>query len=124
MLTRAVLVTGVGLALGILGPVAGAQAPDTTGADRVTVLDGAVEGEAPRILRGSAIAPRPAPERPKVPRVRLVAGDRLWLVNPRTGDTVVCRLRRTSIVGKRVISCVDRDLAPVLTGTERRLPRP
>jgi len=64
----------------------------------------------PRVLRGSAIAPRPAPAPPDPGRWRVTAGDELWLVDTAAGEAVACRLRDTSTVGVRVVRCFTGDL--------------
>jgi hypothetical protein len=68
-------------------------------------------GDPPRVLRGSAIAPRPlAADLPPPRDWQVAAGQRLWLVDAAQGDVVACRLRATSTVGRRVIACVSGDL--------------
>lgn len=74
----------------------------------------AVEDAAPRVLRGSAIAPRPAPAPLEPGRWRVAAGDELWLVDPEAGEAVACRLRNTSKVGVRVVRCYTGDLPRIV----------
>lgn len=68
------------------------------------------EDAAPKVLRGSAIAPRPAPAPMDPARWQVVAGDELWLVDTAAGEAVTCRLRNTSKVGVRVVRCFTGDL--------------
>jgi hypothetical protein len=64
-------------------------------------------GNAPAVLRGSAIGPRRASEgRPAAPQWQIVAGRRLWLFDPATQDLLACRVRRTTLVGVREIRCL------------------
>lgn len=64
------------------------------------------------VLRGSAIAPKPAePARPMgAERWQVSSGERLWLTDPHTGEVLVCRQARTTQVGERVIRCTEGDL--------------
>jgi hypothetical protein len=65
-------------------------------------------GDAPVILRGSAAGPQRAPEaRPSAERWQVVAGRRLWLVDPVTEELRACRVRRTTLVGVREIRCLS-----------------
>jgi hypothetical protein len=69
------------------------------------------DGEPPRVLRGSAMAPRPlAADLPPPRDWQVAAGRRLWLVDASTGDIVACRQRATSTVGRRVIACLSGSL--------------
>ena len=65
---------------------------------------------APRVLRGSAIAPRPAPAPMEPGRWQITAGDELWLVNPASGEVVACHLRNTAKVGVRIVRCFTDSL--------------
>ncbi len=71
----------------------------------------ATSNGAPRILRGSAIAPRgaatPSQENAVLGpgRWQTVAGRRLWLFDRETGKLASCRNRATANVGQRVIQC-------------------
>lgn len=80
---------------------------------RLTILGDQVAGmEVPSILRGSAIARKaPAPE-PAVgaPTWRLLAGRRLWLVDPTGREVVACNLEQTTQVGLRIVRCFEGDL--------------
>jgi hypothetical protein len=41
---------------------------------------------------------------------RTVAGDTLWIVDPKTDRLLACELRRTTQVGERRIRCTERAL--------------
>lgn len=64
---------------------------------------------APTILRGSAIEPKAAPvvEAQFGDRWQIAAGERLWLVDPQTGEVRSCINRQTSTVGVREIRCTS-----------------
>jgi hypothetical protein len=99
----------IALALAPIGPVDAAEQDSTsrllTG-DDLRAPDRT--GNAPLILRGSAVGPQPAPEvRPSAERWQVVAGRRLWLVDPVTEEVRACRLRRTTLVGVREIRCLS-----------------
>jgi hypothetical protein len=65
-------------------------------------------GDVPLILRGSAVAPKPAPEvRPSAARWQVAAGRRLWLVDPATKDLRTCAVRGTTQVGVKEIRCLS-----------------
>lgn len=65
-------------------------------------------GDAPLILRGSAVGRQPAPEvAPDAARWQVVAGRRLWLFDPVTEELRACRVRRTTLVGVREIRCLS-----------------
>jgi hypothetical protein len=106
------------LALALSAGLAGAATaqPDTgtpgaASAGRMIVLSDAAlqRTESVTVLRGSAIAPRKAPDKP-ADRVQLMAGERLWLVNEATGEVTACRSRKTSTVGRRIIACTSGHL--------------
>jgi len=69
---------------------------------------GAAEGDV-RILRGKGSSPPPRAAVAAAP-VRIVAGERLWLVDEVKGELVACRLERTSRVGGLRIRCAERRL--------------
>jgi hypothetical protein len=99
----------IALALAPIGPVDAAEQDSTsrllTG-DDLRAPDRT--GNAPLILRGSAVGPQLAPEvRPSAERWQVVAGRRLWLVDPVTEEVRACRLRRTTLVGVREIRCLS-----------------
>jgi hypothetical protein len=114
MQTRAILAAGVGLALTAAlpaGPAAAQPEPPSTSSSRMIIM-GEVAAERSAqvtILRGSAIGPKPLPE-PPPDQWQLLAGKRLWVVNPATGELVNCRARNTSTVGLRVVGCTTGQL--------------
>lgn len=63
-----------------------------------------------RVLRGEAIRPAGPPKSPTKTARRVVAGERLWLIDDRAGEVVACRLRKTSTVGKSAVRCFKGDL--------------
>ena len=66
-------------------------------------------GAAPVILRGSAIGPKPAPEvRPSGARWQIVAGRRLWLLDPVNQEVRACAVSDTTDVGVQEIDCVSQ----------------
>lgn len=112
-----VVTVSLALALASLGPVADAAEPTQPGPERVTMPGdaAAADDEAPRVLRGSAVKPRPVPERPTAARFGVVGGELLWLVDAASGDVVACRERDTFTVGKRVVRCTVGDLPRLVT---------
>jgi len=70
------------------------------------------------VLRGQAATPQATAPQPAAPRLSLpsrpavvaAAGERLWLYNRRSGEVLVCRLRKTTQVGGYRIACHRRDL--------------
>lgn len=67
------------------------------------------------VLRGTfserplgPVAAPPAPERV------LTGGQRLWLLEPGSGDLTACQLENTAMVGQRRIACARRSLPSVL----------
>jgi hypothetical protein len=73
-----------------------------------TPAAGAADGEV-RILRGKGSSPPPRAAAAAAP-VRVVAGERLWLVDEAVGELVACRLERTSRAGALRIRCAERRL--------------
>lgn len=63
-----------------------------------------------RVLRGRG-SPAPPPAASAAAPVRVVAGERLWLLDEAAGELVACRLERTSRVGALRIRCAERRLA-------------
>jgi hypothetical protein len=62
----------------------------------------------PLILRGSATAARrAAAAHPSAAPWEMVAGRRLWLVDPATKDVRTCTVRDTSTVGVEEIRCMS-----------------
>jgi hypothetical protein len=99
----------IALALAPIGPVDAAEQDATS---RLLSGDGLRAPErtsnAPVILRGSAVGPQRAPEvRPSAERWQVVAGRRLWLVDPVTEDLRTCAVRDTTQVGVREIRCLS-----------------
>jgi hypothetical protein len=65
-------------------------------------------GNAPLILRGSAVGPKRAAEmHASAARWQIVAGRRLWLADPATKDLRTCAVRDTSTVGVKEIRCLS-----------------
>jgi hypothetical protein len=97
------------LALAPIGPVEAAEAdasPHLLTAEELSGRD--QPGDAPLILRGSAVGPKSAPEvRPSAARWQIAAGRRLWLVDPATEDLRTCAVRKTSTVGVKEIRCLS-----------------
>jgi hypothetical protein len=99
----------IALALALINPVDAAEEDATPHLLTTEELRAPIRrGDAPLILRGSAVSPQPAPEvRPSAERWQVVAGRRLWLVDPVTEDLRACRVRRTTLVGVREIRCLS-----------------
>jgi hypothetical protein len=99
----------VALALAPIGPVEAAEADASPHLLTPEELSAAEQpGDAPLILRGSAVGPKPAPEvRPSAARWQVAAGRRLWLVDPATEDLRTCAVRKTSTVGVKEIRCLS-----------------
>jgi hypothetical protein len=98
---------GMVAAVGFLA-VAGAQAgaAESSTARVVTFGDTATNGEAPVILRGSAVAPQAAlAVTPSGQRYQVAAGRRLWFFDPVTKDIRSCINQQTSTVGVRIVRC-------------------
>ena len=97
------------LALAPIGPVEAAEAdasPHLLTPEELSAPD--QPADAPLILRGSAIGPRPLSEmRPSAARWQIAAGRRLWLVDPATEDLRTCAVRKTSTVGVKEIRCLS-----------------
>jgi hypothetical protein len=99
----------IALALAMIDPVDAAEQDVTSRLlteDELRAPDR--PGNAPVILRGSAVGPQPAPEvRPSAERWQVVAGRRLWLVDPVTEDLRTCAVRDTTLVGVKEIRCLS-----------------
>ena len=111
------LCAGVGLVLSAIllsGPLGAQSAPQPTNASRMIITGGeaaARRSEEVTVLRGSAIAPKPAGQAATaLGRWTVVSGEKLWLVDPASGQVVSCRSRGTSTVGKRIVACITDDL--------------
>lgn len=61
------------------------------------------------VYRGPGSGPLPAPPA-SAAEPTMLAGERLWVVDPETGRTVACRLESTAMVDGRRIVCAARDL--------------
>ncbi|MFO0931064.1 MAG: hypothetical protein U1E14_09230 [Geminicoccaceae bacterium] len=61
------------------------------------------------VYRGPGSGPAPAVAKP-APQPALLAGQRLWVVDPETGRMVACRQEFTATVGVRRIVCSGRAL--------------
>ena len=92
-----------------------AQAQDTPAEARIVIFEGP-SGEAqaaPRILRGSAIKPKPAPEDiSPLAQAQIASGRRLWLVDRASGQLLACERNFGVDVGSRFIRCTP-GLLPV-----------
>jgi hypothetical protein len=99
----------VALALAPIGSIEAAEEDATPNLLTTEELSAPIRrGNAPLILRGSAVGPQPAPEvRPSAERWQIVAGRRLWLVDPVTEDLRTCAVRDTTQVGVREIRCLS-----------------
>lgn len=92
-----------------------AQSQNESGGGRLLVFNAdnaaATSSGGPRILRGSAIAPRAAAAPSQEDAVlgpgrwQVVAGKRFWVFDRETGKLVGCRNRATANVGQREIEC-------------------
>ena len=98
----------VALALAPIGPVEAAEAdasPHLLNAEELSAAER--PGDAPLILRGSAIGPRPLSEmRPSAARWQVAAGRRLWQIDPVNGDLRTCAVVDTTDVGVQEIRCL------------------
>ena len=99
----------VALALTPIGPVEAAEedaTPHLLTPEELRAPD--QPGDAPVILRGSVVDRAQAPElRPSAARWQVVAGRRLWLVDPATKDLRTCAVRDTLTVGVEEIRCLS-----------------
>jgi hypothetical protein len=95
-----------------------AAAQDNPPADQQTrsrlsaLGDQGTTGEPPRVLHGSAVA-RGAPDPEPVSGLTgfsLLAGKRLWLADPDSGEVIACALYNTTDVGERVVRCYEGEL--------------
>lgn len=69
------------------------------------------QGTRPTVLRGSAIAPKPAPAGPTgVFQVEVGAGEDLWLIDRERARLTVCERQFGANVGSRFIACTSRAL--------------
>jgi hypothetical protein len=103
---------GAVAAAGLLLQVGTLAAAETSTARMLSFGEAAPAGDQPVILRGAAVAPKPAPEVvPSYQRYQVAAGRRLWFFDPVTQDIRSCINRRTSTVGVRVIRCVPGSLS-------------
>ena len=98
--------------LGIMLASAGVWAQDAAPAPGVVVLSARSDRPAPTIVRGRPPAPRPAAvaTAAAAPRLQVVGGKRLWLVDRASGEVRSCINRDTSTVGLRVIECTSAEL--------------
>lgn len=98
----------LGLIALALAPVEAAEEDATPGLLTAEELTAPAPGAGPVILRGSAMAPKPAPAvRPSAARWQVAAGRRLWLVDPASQDLRTCAVRDTSTVGVKEIRCLS-----------------
>jgi len=98
-------------AAGLLGAAvvqAGAlpAAADTSSA-RMRTFGEAANADKPVILRGSAVAPKPAAAAvaPTTPSYQIAAGRRLWLFDPATRKIRSCINEQTTTVDVRRVRC-------------------
>ena len=96
------------LALAPLGPVQAAEGDATAHLLTAEELNAAaLRDDAPVILRGSAIEPRPLAARFSGPSWQIAGGRRLWMVDPVTGDLRTCSVPDTTDVGVWEIRCLS-----------------
>jgi hypothetical protein len=86
-------------------------AADTSSA-RMLTFGGAANTDKPVILRGAAIAPRPAAAAlaPTTPSYEITAGRRLWFFDPATLKIRSCINEQTTTVGVRRVRCYSGSL--------------
>lgn len=90
-----------------------AHAQSTAGAARVVVPEGQDRGAeaAPRVLRGSAIKPKPAPKRTsRLATAEIIAGDTFWSFDRARGRLVACEREYGVMVGQTFIRCTQGHL--------------
>lgn len=105
-LPLAIAAAMLAIQVGDVGPASAQQVLQPGAAD--------TDDAAPTVLRGSAVAPRPAPPPTDPGRWQIAAGDDLWLVDPAAGEVVACNLRGTSTVGVRIVRCYTDDLPRIV----------
>lgn len=100
----------VALALAPMGPAEAAEADASAHLVRLEEPSAAAQpGNAPLILRGSAIGPWRASEaQAAAPQWQIAGGRRLWLVDPVSQEVHVCTLSNTPDVGVQEIDCVSQ----------------
>jgi hypothetical protein len=98
--------------LGIVLTSAGALAQESASAPQITVLSERDDRPAPTILRGRAATPQAEPAAEADEGWLVLAGERLWLIDPASGEMRACRERDTSTVGRREIRCTTGELGP------------
>jgi hypothetical protein len=103
----AVAAAGLLIQVGTLGAAAETSTPRM-----LTFGEAAATADQPVILRGSAIAPKSAPEvAPSYQRYQIAAGRRLWFFDPETQDIRSCINQPTSTVGVRIVRCYPGSLS-------------
>ena len=100
----------VALAPGTIGPL---QAVEDDASPHLLTGDElrgpARTGNAPAILRGSAIGPlRASQVQPAAPQWQIAAGRRLWLIDPVNQEVRACAVFNTTDVGVQDIDCVSQ----------------
>jgi len=68
------------------------------------------DGAAVRVVRGPAVKPTTPRRPPAAGPTRLMAGTRLWIVDPARERLRVCVMDHSTQVGQRVIRCATRAL--------------
>jgi hypothetical protein len=101
----AAMAAALGLIALTLTPVQAAGEDTTPGLLTAEELKARQPGSGPLILRGSAVGRKAAPAVQSGPTRQVVAGRRLWLVDPASQDLRTCAVRDTSTVGVREIRC-------------------
>jgi hypothetical protein len=107
------IMAGLGMLLASIG---GASAEVARPAPELLVLGSQPAAKAPKsptILRGSAVARKPAPA--TAPEVigsdwQVIAGKNVWLVDRTTGDIRSCINQQTTQVGLREVLCTPGDV--------------
>ena len=81
----------------------------TVARQQVTLRDGAtVSVLRPVVAAGEGVSGQEADVQRETPRTwQVAAGQRLWLVDPATGDLRTCAVRQTSTVGVQEIRCLS-----------------
>jgi len=81
---------------------------DAIEAASVTKEGGVTVHRGPAVSRqAAAAADAPAA------RIRAVAGEDIWLLDPESNRLIACRLQKTAFVGQSVVACARRSLTSI-----------